>query len=146
MIEMAACVNGYWCDITRTGSVGHIPAHGQKIYDTVKEAHLLALDLIKPGVEAKTVDGKVREFISRKGYGAYFNHALGHHVGFRYHDPGPGFRPGSSLVLSPGMVLTVEPGIYVHEHHAGVRIENNIWITADSYKILSDYSIEIDGK
>lgn len=146
MIEMAVCVNGYWCDITRTGKVGHIPAHRQKIYDTVKEAHLRALDLMKPGVEAKTVDGEVRAFISRKGYGVCFNHALGHHVGFRYHDPGPGFRPGSSLVLSPGMTLTVEPGIYVPEHDAGARIENNILITADGYKMLSDYSIEIDGK
>jgi Xaa-Pro aminopeptidase len=146
MIEMAVCVNGYWCDITRTGRVAHTTAHRQKIYDTVKEAHLLALDLIKPGVETKTVDERVRAFISRKGYGAYFNHALGHHVGFRYHDPGQGFSPGSSLVLSPGMTLTVEPGIYVPEHQAGVRIENNILITADGYQMLSDYSIEIDGK
>lgn len=146
MIEMAVCVNGYWCDITRTGRVAHISAHQQKIYDVVKEAHLLALDLIKPGVEAKMIDDKVRKFISQKGYGSCFNHALGHHVGFRYHDPGQGFRPDSNLILSQGMVLTVEPGIYVHEHNAGVRIENNILITADGYKILSDYSIEIDGK
>ncbi|MDR2449007.1 MAG: Xaa-Pro peptidase family protein, partial [Prevotellaceae bacterium] len=146
MIEMAVCVNGYWCDVTRTGRVAHIPAPQQKIYDVVKEAHLLALDLIKPDVEAKTVDGKVREFISRKGYGSRFNHALGHHVGFRYHDPGQGFSPDSNLILSQGMTLTVEPGIYIPEQHAGVRIENNILITADGYKMLSDYSIEIDGK
>ncbi|MDR1601944.1 MAG: Xaa-Pro peptidase family protein [Tannerella sp.] len=146
MIEMAVCVNGYWCDITRTGRVAHVSALQQKIYDVVKEAHLLALDLIKPGVEAKMVDSKVRAFISQKGYGAYFTHALGHHVGFRYHDPGQGFSPDSNLTLSQGMVLTVEPGIYIPEHHAGVRIENNILITSDGYKILSDYSIEIDGK
>jgi Xaa-Pro aminopeptidase len=54
--------------------------------------------------------------------------------------------PDSSLVLSPGMTLTVEPGIYVPEHQAVVRIENNILITANGYKMLSDYSIEIDGK
>jgi Xaa-Pro dipeptidase len=146
MIEMAVCVNGYWCDITRTGRVAHIPAPQQKIYEVVKEAHSLALDLIKPGVEAKMVDSKVRTFISQKGYGSYFRHALGHHVGFRYHDPGQGFSPDSNLILLPGMVLTVEPGIYIPEHHAGVRIENNILITADGYKMLSDYSIEIDGK
>jgi Xaa-Pro dipeptidase len=145
MIEMAVCVNGYWCDITRTGAVGAISAKQQELFSVVLEAQILGLGLIKPGVKASEVDKIVRLFIQEKGFGQYYQHGLGHHVGFRYHDPGEGFFPDSELILEEGMVLTVEPGIYMKEFDSGVRIENNILITKSGVEILSDFSMELNG-
>jgi Xaa-Pro dipeptidase len=141
MIEMAVCVNGYWCDITRTALIGQtITTQQENIFNAVETAQQLALEMIKPGVQARDVDKTVRDYFQHTGFGTYFNHALGHHVGFRYHDPGIGFHPNSHLVLEEGMVLTVEPGLYVQTLGVGVRIENNIAVTANGINVLSNYS------
>ncbi|MDR0863774.1 MAG: Xaa-Pro peptidase family protein [Candidatus Symbiothrix sp.] len=140
MIEMAVCVNGYWCDITRTALVGQtINTQQKNIFNAVETAQQMALEMIKPGVQARNVDKKIRDYFQQTEFGAYFNHALGHHVGFRYHDPGMGFNPNSNLVLEEGMVLTVEPGLYVQMLGVGVRIENNIAVTVNGINLLSDY-------
>jgi len=145
LIEMAVCVDGYWCDITRTGSVGNIAPKQQEIFETVKSAHNLSIDSIRPGKKAGDIDKIAREYIDRKGFGQYFQHALGHHVGFRYHDPGLGFQPDSNLILEEGMILSVEPGIYIQDLNSGVRIEDNVLVTNDGAEILSDYSMELTG-
>ena len=144
LIEMAVCVNGYWCDITRTGSIGTISKKQQTICDIVKTAQEIGFQAIKPGVKASTIDRIVREYIDNMGYSIHFQHALGHHVGFRYHDPGQGLSPESELVIAEGMVLTVEPGIYALEFGGGSRIEDNVLVTMNGIKILSEDSSELN--
>nr|WP_121270906.1 Xaa-Pro peptidase family protein [Pedobacter schmidteae] len=145
MLEMAVCVNGYWADITRTAISGEFNDLQLEIFETVKNAQQIAIDMLKPGVVMNEVDAASRKYIEEAGYGAYFNHSLGHQVGFRYHDPGAGLSPNSTEVLREGMVLTVEPGIYGIELNAGVRIEDNVLITRNGYEILSDYPRSLKG-
>lgn len=145
LLEMAICVNGYWVDITRTAICGE-PNNAQlKIYETVSKAQQIALKMLRPGVMMKEVDKASRMYIEKEGYGKYFNHALGHQVGFRYHDPGAGLSPGCTETLLEGMVLTVEPGIYGNELNMGVRIEDNVLITKNGYHLLSDYPRSLTG-
>jgi Xaa-Pro dipeptidase len=139
MLEMATCVNGYWVDITRTVQVGETNDTQKEIFKIVSEAQQLAIQAIRPGILMKDIDAIARTHIENAGYGKYFNHALGHHVGFRYHDTGQGFSPYSLGVLKEGMVLTVEPGIYGEELKSGVRIEDNLLVTKDGYDLLSNY-------
>ena len=139
MLEMALCVNGYWVDITRTAKVGAISAKQNEMYDIVKKAQQLAIQQIAPGETMRAIDAIARNYIKDAGYGEYFNHALGHQVGFRYHDPGPGLSPYSNGILKKGMVLTVEPGIYGAALGAGVRIEDNVLVTEKGFEILSAY-------
>lgn len=140
MIEMAICANGYWADITRTGTTGNVKPELLDIYEIVRDAQKLAIEAVKPGVTGSHLDKIARDYINKKGYGKYYNHALGHHVGYRYHDPGPGLSPQSDLRLKEGMILTIEPGIYGKELGGGCRIEDNVLVTATGYKILSDFS------
>lgn len=139
MVEMGICVNGYWADITRTGQTGELNVHKKKIFNTVLEAQRKAIAIMRPGVKMGAVDLVARKHIRDAGLGKFFNHALGHHVGFRYHDFGPTLSPGCDAVLEEGMLLTVEPGIYGEEINCGVRIEDNVLITKNGNEILSDY-------
>jgi len=139
MLEMSICVNGYWADVTRTGQTSEVSLLQKNIFDTVFAAQQLAISMMKPGVEMGEIDKAARSYITEAGFGHLYNHALGHHVGFRYHDPGPGLSPGSTSVLAEGMVLTVEPGIYGVEINCGVRIEDNVLITAEGHLVLSNY-------
>ena len=139
MMEMGVCVNGYWADITRTAKVGNISENQNKIYDLVFEAQRLGISMMKPGVKMSTIDAAVRKKIEEAGLGQCFNHALGHQVGFRYHDFGPTLSPGTNSLLQEGMLLTVEPGVYGEEINMGVRIEDNVLITHDGCIIMSSY-------
>jgi Xaa-Pro aminopeptidase len=139
MLEMSVCVNGYWADITRTATTTEPSSQQKKIVRTIAEAQQLVISRMKPGVRMNYLDELAREHIGKAGFGRLFNHALGHQVGFRYHDPGPGLSPNCTAVLQEGMVLTVEPGIYGEAIGCGARIEDNILVTADGCKILSDY-------
>ncbi|WP_316838200.1 Xaa-Pro peptidase family protein [Pedobacter nutrimenti] len=145
MLEMAICVNGYWADITRTAICGEASDLQLKIFETVKNAQRIAIEMLKPGVAMKEVDAASRNYIEAAEYGAYFNHALGHQVGFRYHDPGATLSPNSTEILQEGMVITIEPGIYGAELNGGVRIEDNVLITKDGYELLSAYPRSLKG-
>lgn len=139
MLEMAVCVNGYWVDITRTVKVGVMTEQQNEMYEVVKTAQQLAIQQIKPGAAMKEIDAIARTYIQKAGFGNYFNHALGHQVGFRYHDPGPGLSPYSDGILKKGMLLTVEPGVYGAALSGGVRIEDNVLVTENGFEILSEY-------
>jgi Xaa-Pro dipeptidase len=139
LVEMGICVNGYWADITRTWQTGQANSLQKKIFETVLEAQQKAISIMRPGVRMGDVDMVARKHIEDKGYKKYFNHALGHHVGFRYHDFGPTLSPGCDALIEEGMLLTVEPGIYGEEINCGVRIEDNVLITRNGTEILSDY-------
>lgn len=137
LLELATCLNGYWSDLTRTVIVGHGKPEAQRILAVVEEAQKAAVAAVAPGVAAGAIDGAAREIIARHGLAEHFTHGTGHHVGFRYHDPGFALAPGETRPLRPGMIITVEPGVYVREFEAGARIEDNVLVTETGREVLS---------
>jgi Xaa-Pro dipeptidase len=137
LIELATCVNGFWSDLTRTAPVGQAKCEAEPILALVAAAQQAAIEGIRPGVTAGRIDALARDKIADQGMASFFTHHTGHHVGFRYHDPGFGIFPGEITKLEPGMVITIEPGVYVPERNAGARMEDNVLVTDSSYEILS---------
>ena len=117
------CVfDGYCSDFTRTVAISHIDKEMQKVYDIVKQAGDAAIAVMRPGMAAKDADAVARNIIAEAGYADAFGHGLGHGVGLFIHEA-PRLGEGSSDTLKDGMVVTVEPGIYL-EGRFGVRIED----------------------
>ncbi len=137
LIELGTCVNGYWSDLTRTVAVGEAKPAAAEILSVVTQAQKIAREAVRPGISAGEIDALARDFITARGFGEYFTHVTGHHVGFRYHDPAFGIVPGEKSLLEPGMLLTVEPGVYVPKSGAGARVEDNVLVTETGYEILS---------
>jgi Xaa-Pro dipeptidase len=137
LIELATCVNGYWSDLTRTAPVGRPKPEAGEMLDLVTGAQQTALNAIGPGVPAGYIDAVARDEIAANGLSAFFTHHTGHHVGFRYHDPGFTISPGESAKLEPCMVITIEPGVYVPERGGGARIEDNVLVTESGHEVLS---------
>lgn len=137
LIELATCVNGYWSDLTRTAAVGSLKPEVEQILAIATDAQQAAVDGICPGVSAGHIDALARDKIAAQGLSSFFTHHTGHHVGFRYHDPGFLILPGESAKLEPGMVITLEPGVYVPERGCGARIEDNILVTESGHEVLS---------
>jgi Xaa-Pro aminopeptidase len=137
LIELATCVNGYWCDLTRTAAVGSPKPEVEQILAVVTDAQRSAVHGVRPGVSAAEVDALARDKIAAQGFSSFFTHHTGHHVGFRYHDPGFLIFPGESAKLEPGMVITIEPGVYIRERGAGARIEDNVLVTESGHEVLS---------
>ncbi len=135
VLDFGAVVDGYHADMTRTIILGRPSQQHCRIYDLVLRAQERALEAIKPGVKCSAVDLAARDLISVEGYGANFGHGLGHSVGLEIHEK-PGFTPKDETILQPGMVLTVEPGIYL-SGWGGVRIEDLVLVTGDGIEILS---------
>jgi Xaa-Pro aminopeptidase len=137
LIELATCVNGYWSDLTRTAAVGSPTPEVEQILAIATDAQQAAVDGIRPGVSAGHIDALARDKIAAQGLSSFFTHHTGHHVGFRYHDPGFLMLPGESAKLESGMVITLEPGVYVPERGCGARIEDNILVTESGHEVLS---------
>jgi len=137
LIELATCVNGYWSDLTRTAAVDSPNPAVAPILDLARHAQQAAIDGIRPGVSAGHIDALARDTIAAHGLSSFFTHHTGHHVGFRYHDPGFIIAPGESATLEPGMVITIEPGVYVPERGGGARIEDNVLVTESGHEVLS---------
>lgn len=127
---------GYHSDLTRVLGTGKIPPKLEKLHRVVFNARQAALDAIHPGAACRDVDAAARKVIEDAGFGKYFGHGLGHGIGLEIHE-WPRFSPLSKETLAPGMVLTVEPGIYLPDF-GGVRLEDDVLITRDGYEILSD--------
>ena len=131
---MAAEFAHYAADITRTVPVnGKFSPEQRKIYDIVLKAQKAALAEVRPGVYSEDLNAIARKVIEDAGYGDYFIHGLGHFVGLDVHDAGEYQEP-----LAAGMVITIEPGIYIPEKKIGVRIEDDVLVTPNGAKILSD--------
>lgn len=138
LIDWGVQVDGYISDMTRTYGVGSMPAKVREIYQIVLDAHLAAIDAIRPGVRLRDVDSTARDLIRDAGYGDAFGHGLGHGIGLNVHElPSLSQRSGDA-VLEAGMVVTVEPGIYL-PGIGGVRIEDDIEVTAKGHRNLSNY-------
>ena len=145
LLEMATCVNGYYSDITRTGVVGDPSSLLSDIHHIVYEAQQKAVNILEPGRPISEIDYAARSYISHKGFGEYFNHALGHQLGFRYHDPGPSIVPRNNSLLKEGMTISIEPGIYGKDLRMGCRIEDNYYISTTGVIRLSKASINLSG-
>jgi Xaa-Pro aminopeptidase len=147
VMDVGAQYSGYSADITRTiPANGKFTARQREIYEIVLGAQNAALAAIKPGAHFSCrgkKDGLMNiayDYINSHGkdregrpLGQYFIHGLGHNIGLNVHDPGDYCSP-----LQPGMVVTVEPGIYIPEENLGVRIEDDVLVTDSSYKLLSE--------
>jgi Xaa-Pro aminopeptidase len=126
---------GYKSDLTRTLFTQPPSAKFEKVYQTVLKAQERAIKAIRPGQKCNVVDAKARDFIAEAGFGKWFGHGLGHGIGLEIHEQ-PRFSPTSETVLRPGMIVTVEPGIYLPSQ-GGVRIEDDVLVTADGCEVLS---------
>ncbi|APH04440.1 M24 family metallopeptidase [Bacillus weihaiensis] len=134
-LDFGAYYKGYCSDITRTIAVGEPSDELKKIYSTVLEAQLRGMNGIKPGMTGKEADALTRDYITEQGYGEYFGHSTGHGLGMEVHE-GPALSLKSDTILQPGMVVTVEPGVYV-AGLGGVRIEDDTVITETGNESLS---------
>nr|WP_263325434.1 Xaa-Pro peptidase family protein [Neobacillus sp. Marseille-Q6967] len=141
LFDLGVVVDRYCSDITRTVAYGEINDKQKEIYDTVLKAQLAAVEVSKPGKTAAEVDLTARRIIADAGFGEYFPHRLGHGLGISVHEY-PSMTETNQLVIEEGMVYTIEPGIYV-PNVAGVRIEDDIYITADGAKVLTKFPKEL---
>jgi len=138
VIDMGAMVDGYNSDMTRTICAGRPDDKFKEIYAIVLEAQLTAEQNIRPGMQGKQADGIARQVIEQAGYGENYGHGLGHGVGLAVHEK-PGVGRLSEDVLEPGMVFTVEPGIYL-PGWGGVRIEDIVIMRDDGVEVLTQAS------
>lgn len=141
MFDMGVYADGYASDITRTFAVGDISPELKKIYNAVLEANLQGIQAIKPGVTLASVDKAARDAIENAGYGPYFLHRLGHGLGMDVHEY-PSVHGNNADLVQPGMVFTVEPGVYV-AGLGGVRIEDDIFVTDNGVEVLTSYPKEL---
>lgn len=137
----AVSAKGYHSDLTRVFSTGKVPPKLQKIYGVVLNAQQAAIAAIRPGMVCRDVDAVARSLIDQEGYGKYFGHGLGHGIGLDIHE-GPRLSPISTDELKPGMVVTVEPGIYL-PGIGGVRIEDDVLVTRDGCEVLTSLSRDL---
>lgn len=140
-LDFGCVYNGYCSDMTRTLAIGDVSCEQKRVYETVLCAQRRALDSVIVGARCADVDKVARDIITDAGYGKNFGHALGHGVGIIVHEQ-PTLSPKSDKTLLDGMVVTVEPGIYISEKF-GVRIEDLVIVNGDSPIILSDFSKEL---
>lgn len=141
MFDMGVYADGYASDITRTFAVGDISPELKKIYNAVLEANLQGIQAIKPGATLASVDKAARDAIENAGYGPYFLHRLGHGLGMDVHEY-PSVHGNNADLVQPGMVFTVEPGVYV-AGLGGVRIEDDIFVTDNGVEVLTSYPKEL---
>jgi Xaa-Pro aminopeptidase len=140
-LDFGATVDGYNSDITRMVFLGEPDAKQKEVYNIVLEAQLAAIKAIRPGLAGKDIDAVARDYIKEKGYGDFFGHGLGHSLGLATHD-GSGLSSANKTKLKAGMVLTVEPGIYLADW-GGVRIEDDIVVTESGCEVLTKSTKDI---
>jgi Xaa-Pro aminopeptidase len=141
VIDYGAVWHGYHCDETCTFAVGGAGRRHEKIYGVVKEAHDRALEAVRPGVSCREVDRTARDVIEKAGYGPRFSHGTGHGVGLDVHEA-PRLSALSDAVLEQGMVITIEPGIYL-PGFGGVRIEDTVLVEKGGARVLTEFSKEL---
>jgi Xaa-Pro dipeptidase len=139
---VAGQADGYSAEVERTFFVGRVPDEARKPWEAMMAARALAYERIRPGVRAADVDDAVLGFLERKGYGPAILHRTGHGFGITGHEP-PWIARGSQDVLEPGMVISVEPGLYLPEL-GGFRHSDTVLITETGYEILTKTSDRLE--
>ncbi len=138
LIDYGCKVDGYPADITRTFCLGTPTAEMQRMYDVVLRANEAGKAAAGPGVPMQVVDKAARDVIEAAGYGEYFTHRTGHGLGLDTHEPIPQIAAGVTDLLEPGMVFTVEPGVYI-PGVGGVRVEDDLLITDAGAEVLTSF-------
>lgn len=156
LVDWGAAGTFYKSDLTRVlwnrRKATSLPPNGadrerpdpRQLYELVLRAQQRAIDQIRPGVMTGSVDAAARTMISDAGYGDCFSHSVGHGLGLQVHE-GPMMRPGSQQILQAGMVVTVEPGIYI-PNWGGIRIEDDVLVTADGCEVLTSVPKDFEAQ
>lgn len=135
IIDMGLILAGYCSDMTRTIVLGTPDSHTVSMFRLVRQAQRAGLTALRPGVSGREVDAAARDVIKKAGYGACFGHSLGHGVGLAVHEA-PSLSTRNKKLLRPGMIVTVEPGVYV-KGWGGVRLENMAVLTDQGHEVLN---------
>jgi Xaa-Pro aminopeptidase len=150
IFDFGVMISGYCSDMTRTVHVGRPDKRAESVYNAVLEAQLAGINAVKAGVETGKVDYAARKVLEKAGLGGYFTHSTGHGVGLEIHEV-PGLRKKSKSqetrkampdLLQPGMVITIEPGVYI-PGWGGVRIEDMVLVTASGCDVLTPTAKEL---
>ena len=134
-------VQQYWCDMTRTVFYQTASEEQRRVYALVREANCAAEAAIRPGMQMCEIDAVARRVITKGGYGPQFTHRLGHGVGIDCHEP-PDNSASDHTVARPGMVFSVEPGVYLPGKF-GVRVEDLVLVTETGCEVLNKYTKEM---
>ena len=145
MVDFGGVYDGYCVDLTRTACVGRSTDEAQRLHAAVLAAQTAAIAAIRPGLAASQIDAAARSVLERHGLGEAFGHGTGHGLGIEVHEA-PRIAPARQLqrgaadvVLQPGMVFTVEPGVYL-PGTGGVRIEDDVLVTPAGCEVLTEVS------
>ena len=141
LFDFGVILAGYCSDMTRTVCVGRPTEEARRVYQAVLEAQMAAVAAVRPGVAVGEVDRAARNVLRGAGLARYFTHSTGHGVGLEIHEP-PRVAAGQQERLQPGMVITVEPGVYLPKR-GGVRIEDMVVVTGSGCEVLTSTSKEL---
>src|ERR1019366_2254365 len=144
LIDWGALYKGYCSDLTRTMMLGRVSSAMKKIYQVVLQAQEAAIEFLRPGVTTMQADRVARDMIEKAGFGKEFGHGLGHGIGREIHELPTLRKTGGEEELRPGMIVTVEPGIYI-PGEGGVRIEDDVLITHSGHEMLSSLDKSFEG-
>jgi Xaa-Pro aminopeptidase len=133
--DFGVILSGYCSDQTRTVWVGPVPEDARRAYEAVREAQQAAIAAVRPGIPVGEVDAAARKVLRKAGLGRYFTHSTGHGVGLEIHES-PRVADGQREILQPGMVITIEPGVYFPGKW-GVRIEDMVAVTAGGCEVMT---------
>jgi Xaa-Pro aminopeptidase len=142
LVDWGATGRPYKSDLTRVLVTGKVTPKFEAIYRTVLTAQARGIAAIRPGIKAHDVDAEARSVIEEAGFGRFFDHGLGHGLGMDLHEA-PRLRKDSGVALEPGMVVTVEPGVYLPDW-GGIRIEDDVLVTPDGREVLSHVPKSLD--
>jgi Xaa-Pro aminopeptidase len=141
LLDFGAECGGYCSDVTRTVVVGHASDDVRAVYDVVRVANERAASAVRPGMTGASADAVARDYISAAGFADNFGHSLGHGIGLEVHEA-PRLARTAAAKLAAGTVVTIEPGIY-RPDWGGVRIEDDVFLSADGPRILTDFTHEL---
>ena len=144
LVDWGALYKGYCSDLTRTLMIGRVSDRMKTIYKVVLEAQLAAISFLRPGVTTHQADRMARDVIEKAGFGEFFGHGLGHGIGRDIHELPSMNKNTQEEELRPGMIVTVEPGIYL-PGEGGVRIEDDVLITHSGCEVLSTLDKTFEG-
>jgi len=139
--DFGVILTGYCSDRTRTVHVGRPTSEARRVYEAVREAQAAAIEVVKPGVSVSDVDRAARNILKQRGLGRHFPHSTGHGVGLEIHEP-PRIASGQKELLCPGMVITIEPGVYI-AGSGGVRIEDMVVVKQGGCEVLAPTNKEL---